>query len=44
MALKDCLKNRALASKVTDKHIHVPFRSSKLTLLLKDTFDFYSIR
>ncbi|KRX10313.1 Sterile alpha motif/pointed domain [Pseudocohnilembus persalinus] len=43
MALKECIRNRALAS-VEEKFIHVPFRNSKLTLLLKDSFDLYSFK
>lgn len=43
MALKECIRNRVLAS-VQNRHIHIPFRNSKLTLLLKDSFDMNSFR
>lgn len=42
MSLKECIKNRALANMDLTKYFHVPFRSSKLTLLLKSTFDLSS--
>ena len=35
MALKDCIRNRALSVMNMDKYYHVPYRLSKLTLLLK---------
>ncbi|KAJ3227575.1 hypothetical protein HK099_001424 [Clydaea vesicula] len=42
-ALKDCIRNRSLA--VTSKrHIHIPYRNSKLTLLLKESFELDSNR
>lgn len=41
--LKDCIRSRALWSigrgEATQKHIHIPFRSSKLTQVLKSAFD-----
>ena len=40
--LKDCIINRAKATANTGKHFHIPFRSSKLTLLLKDAFQLES--
>ncbi|KRW98086.1 P-loop containing nucleoside triphosphate hydrolase [Pseudocohnilembus persalinus] len=43
MALKECIRNRALAS-LNNKYTHVPYRQSKLTLLLKDNFDMDSFR
>lgn len=44
MTLKDCIRSRALhsVSRSGDggsRHVHVPFRASKITLLLKDVFD-----
>ena len=42
MALKDCIRNRALAAVNVDKFYHVPYRSSKLTLLLKNAFEMES--
>eukprot|EP00088_Acartia_fossae_P062825 TRINITY_DN7613_c0_g1_i3.p1 TRINITY_DN7613_c0_g1~~TRINITY_DN7613_c0_g1_i3.p1 ORF type:complete len:671 (-),score=211.19 TRINITY_DN7613_c0_g1_i3:64-2076(-) len=42
MALKECIINRAKASVDTEKHYHIPFRQSKLTLLLKDAFELES--
>ncbi|KRX06450.1 Protein kinase-like domain [Pseudocohnilembus persalinus] len=44
MILKDCLLNRVKASQVIDKHIHIPYKASKLTNLLKDTFEIDSLR
>ena len=41
-ALKDCIINRAKATANTSKHFHIPFRASKLTLLLKDAFQLES--
>jgi kinesin family protein 2/24 len=38
MTLKECIRARG-ESAVTAKHIHVPFRRSKLTLLLRDSFE-----
>jgi kinesin family member 2/24 len=41
--LKDCIRSRAIWSigrgEATQKHIHIPFRSSKLTQVLKSAFD-----
>jgi kinesin family protein 2/24 len=41
--LKDCIRARALWSisrgEGTQKHVHIPFRSSKLTQVLKSAFD-----
>jgi kinesin family member 2/24 len=41
--LKDCIRARALWSigrgETTQKHVHIPFRSSKLTQVLKSAFD-----
>ncbi|KAJ3046236.1 hypothetical protein HDV00_000048 [Rhizophlyctis rosea] len=39
MTLKDCIRSRALASTQSQSHIHIPYRQSKLTLLLKDAFE-----
>ncbi|KAJ3173160.1 hypothetical protein HDU88_004621 [Geranomyces variabilis] len=41
--LKDCFRNRALIDSA-DSHVHIPFRSSRLTLLLKEAFDPASTR
>ncbi|PWY99170.1 P-loop containing nucleoside triphosphate hydrolase protein [Testicularia cyperi] len=41
MTLKECIRSRALAGQ-SDKPPHIPFRSSKLTLALKEAFDLYS--
>ena len=38
MVLKDCIRARATASAQQEKFVHVPYRSSKLTVLLKDAF------
>lgn len=42
MALKDCIRARAMASNA-DKFVHVPYRSSKLTVLMKDAFGIITI-
>ena len=40
MALKECIRARTLASAPgAAASVHVPYRRSKLTLLLKDVFD-----
>ncbi|KAJ3092820.1 hypothetical protein HK100_006836 [Physocladia obscura] len=41
--LKDCIRNRALAV-LSTKHVHVPYRNSRLTLLLKTAFELSSTR
>jgi kinesin family protein 2/24 len=38
MALKECIRARTMAS-AGGADVHVPFRRSKLTLLMKDVFD-----
>lgn len=38
MTLKDCIRSRALASTST-QHLHIPYRRSPLTLLLRDCFE-----
>jgi len=41
MALKECIRARTLASAPgAGKTVHVPFRRNKLTMLLKDVFDY----
>ena len=46
--LKDCIRARALWSiargEASRKHIHIPFRSSKLTQILKSSFDVNNTR
>jgi kinesin family member 2/24 len=42
MALKDCIRNRAIATQDPNKKTHIPYRNSKLTLLLKDAFELNS--
>lgn len=39
MSLKECIKNRSLANMDLESYFHIPFRGSKLTLLLKAAFD-----
>jgi kinesin family protein 2/24 len=39
LALKECIQARTLAATPGQGHTHVPYRRSKLTLLLKDVFD-----
>lgn len=38
MTLKDCIRARALSGS-SDKHLHIPFRQSPLTLILRDCFE-----
>lgn len=38
MTLKDCIRSRALAASST-QHLHIPYRRSPLTLLLRDCFE-----
>lgn len=42
MALKECIRNRALSSVNNDSHVHIPYRNSTLTLLLKQSFELFS--
>ena len=42
MALKDCIRNRALSAMNSDTSVHIPYRNSKLTLLLKEAFELFS--
>lgn len=44
MALKECIRNRALSALNPDKFYHIPYRNSKLTLLLKDALEVESHR
>ena len=44
MALKECIRNRALAAVHPDKVFHIPYRNSKLTLMLKDSFELASTK
>jgi hypothetical protein len=43
MALKDCIRNRALSALNPDRYYHIPYRLSKLTLLLKVRHQSFSI-
>ncbi|KAL0232665.1 hypothetical protein GEMRC1_011412 [Eukaryota sp. GEM-RC1] len=43
MGLKECIRKRTL-SFVDAKHHHIPYRQSKITLLLKDVFELRSLR
>jgi kinesin family member 2/24 len=38
MTLKDCIRARAMCGS-SDKHLHIPFRQSPLTLILRDCFE-----
>lgn len=38
-SLKECIRARTMASQPGSKKVHVPYRRSKLTLLMKDIFD-----
>ncbi|KAJ3159217.1 hypothetical protein HDU86_001820 [Geranomyces michiganensis] len=42
--LKECFRNRALIDSADSQHVHIPFRASRLTLLLKEAFDPASTR
>ena len=42
MCLKECIRNRSLASLDPSTHVHIPYRQSKLSLLLKDAFELES--
>ena len=42
MALKECIRNRAIATQDPTKKTHIPYRNSKLTLLLKEAFELAS--
>ena len=42
MALKDCFRTRAQSVINEDMSLHIPYRNSKLTLLLKDAFELMS--
>ncbi|RUS27781.1 P-loop containing nucleoside triphosphate hydrolase protein, partial [Jimgerdemannia flammicorona] len=44
MTLKDCIRNRALATIQHKRHVHIPYRTSKLTTILKDAFELESAR
>ncbi|GIQ85339.1 kinesin-like protein [Kipferlia bialata] len=46
MGLKDCMRARTMASSAVAsvRHVHVPYRAHKLTLLLKDSFELASTR
>ena len=44
MCLKDCIRNRCQASLDPSQHVHIPYRQSKLSLLLKDAFELESFR
>ena len=39
MSLKECIRARTKASGPNPTPVHVPYRRSKLTLLMKDVFD-----
>ena len=44
MCLKECIRNRARAAADPDTFVHIPFRQSKLTLLLKEAFELESYK
>ena len=44
MCLKDCIRNRARASADPGTFVHIPYRQSKLSLLLKDAFELESYK
>lgn len=42
MSLMDCIRNRSLQAMNPSKCYHIPYRNSKLTLILKDAFELMS--
>jgi len=44
MCLKDCILNRAKSAADPKSFVHIPFRNSKLSLLLKESFELESHR
>ena len=44
MCLKECIRNRAKSAAEPNTFVHIPFRQSKLSLLLKDAFELESYR
>eukprot|EP00092_Neocalanus_flemingeri_P034043 GFUD01037022.1.p1 GENE.GFUD01037022.1~~GFUD01037022.1.p1 ORF type:complete len:627 (+),score=181.38 GFUD01037022.1:64-1944(+) len=44
MCLKECIRNRAKSAMEPHTFVHIPFRQSKLSLLLKDAFELESFR
>ena len=42
MALKECIRNRALSAMNPSKSYHIPYRNSKLTHILKNSFELLS--
>ena len=44
MSLKDCIRSRTLAAIEPEKTPHIPYRNSKLTLMLKDSFELESTK
>lgn len=45
LALKECIRARTAASQPsTDVPVHVPYRRSKLTLLMKDVFEVWMVK
>ena len=39
MTLKDCIRARGQVSGTVERHVHIPYRNSQLTLLLRDAFE-----
>lgn len=44
MTLKECIRNRALAIVQQERYVHIPYRASKLTTVLKDAFELTAAR
>jgi len=44
MCLKDCIRNRAKAASDPSTFVHIPYRQSKLSHLLKDAFELESYK
>ena len=42
MCLKECIRNRALQAMNPSKSYHIPYRNSKLTLIMKDSLELTS--
>jgi kinesin family protein 2/24 len=44
MCLKECIRNRALQAMNPTKQYHIPYRNSKLTLVLKESLELKSFK
>ena len=44
MSLKECIRNRALSVQNYNTKVHIPYRNSSLTHILKDSFEMSSMK